>query len=316
MAGGAIYPVGYLDGAYIPAGDVRLPLLAPGVTYAASVFEGVRGYVDHAGKGVNLFRLGEHMERLVRSTQILGLDDIPSAEEMGEVTLGLMARNGVREDCYIRIQVYLGGDGEMTARGPTGLAILARPRPQLADRLANGIRCQVSSWRRNTDNASPVRAKAAANYLNSRLAGLQAKADGYDTALILTESGTVSEAPGACLFMVRDNVLITPPVTSGILESLTRDTILRRARALGIVDDVVERPVDRTELYAASEVMLVGTGMEVVPVVGIDRLTVGSGARGPITRALQDDYFAIVRGGRDAPAQWLSPIPDLKETPQ
>ncbi len=314
MAGGAVYPVGYLDGSFVAADAVRLPLLAPGVTYAASVFEGIRGYLDHSGTVLNLFRLGEHMERLVRSAQILGLDEIPTAQAMADATYDLMRRNAVREDCYIRIQVYLGGDGDMTSRGPTGVAALARPRPQLPDRLERGIRCQVSSWRRIADNASPARAKAAANYFNGRLAGLQAKADGYDTALILTESGSVAEAPGACLLIVRDNILITPPVTSGILESLTRDTILRRARALGLAEDVVERPVDRTELYAASEAMLVGTGMEVVPVVAVDRFSIGDGARGPVTKALQDDYFALVRGAQDAPDTWLSPIPTQLET--
>ncbi len=314
MAGGPIYPLGYLDGAIVAAQDVRLPLLAPGVTYAASVFEGVRGYLSHDGAVLNLFRLQEHMERLVRSTEILGLDDIPTAQSLAEATQEVMARNAVNEDCYIRIQVYLGGEGDMTSRGPTGVAILARPRPQLPDRLERGIRCQVSSWRRIADNASPARAKAAANYFNGRLAGLQAKADGYDTALILTQEGTVAEAPGACVLIIRDNVLITPPVTSGILESLTRDTVLRRARAIGLADDVVERPVDRTELYAASEVMLVGTGMEVVPVVGIDRFTVADGNRGPITKALQDDYFSIVRGAETVPAHWLSPTRPQQET--
>ncbi len=314
MAGGTIYPVGYLDGAFVDAAEVRLPLLAPGVTYAASVFEGIRGYLSHEGGGVALFRLHEHMERLVRSARVLGLDEIPSAEEMTAATLDLIARNGVAEDCYIRAQVYLGGDGEMTARGPTGVAILARPRPQLPDRLERGLRCQVSNWRRNADNASPPRIKAAANYFNGRLAGLQAKADGYDTALILTEAGKVAEAPGACLAIVRDDQFITPSVTEGILESLTRDTILRRAGRIGLLADVVERPIDRTELYAASEVMLFGTGMEIVPVVGIDRFEIGAGRRGPVTKALQDDYFALVRGATDAPGGWLSPVPSQKET--
>src|SRR6056297_1317287 len=120
MAGGGVYPVGYLDGSFVAAGEVRLPLLAPGVTYAASVFEGIRGYRSHDGAVLNLFRLHEHMERLVRSTQILGLDEIPTAHGMAETTLELMARNGVKEDSYVRIQVYVGGDGGMTARGPTG----------------------------------------------------------------------------------------------------------------------------------------------------------------------------------------------------
>lgn len=313
MGGGLVCPVGWLNGSFVPAGDVRLPLLAPGVTYAASVFEGIRAYVRASGEGVAVFRMGDHLERLVRSAAVLGLDEIPRPALMAEAIIGLMKRNAVAEDCYIRIQVYVDGEGEMTARGPTGMAILARPRPQLTERLERGIRCQVSSWRRIGDNASPPRIKAAANYLNGRLAGLQAKADGYDTALLLTEGGQVAEAPGACVLIVRDGELLAPPVTAGILESLTRDTVLRQARDSGLVAKVSERPVDRTELYAASEIMLVGTGMEVTSVVGIDRLAVGDGRRGPVTAALQDRYFALVRGGEPSPEDWLTLVnPDVE----
>ena len=305
MAGGAVFPIGWQNGRLVAASDVRLPLLAPGVTYAASVFEGIRAYAVEGGAA--LFRLGDHMERLRRSCAVLGLDEIPEPSDMARAVLDLMARNKVAEDSYVRLQVYVDGDGEMTALEPTGVAILARPRPQLATRLRDGIRCQVSSWRRVGDNASPPRIKAAANYLNGRLAGLQARADGYDTALILTEQGTLSESPGACVLLVRDGVLVTPPVTAGILESLTRDTVLRQAREAGL--SVVERAVDRTELYAAREIMLVGTGMEVTPVVAVDRFAVGTGARGPFTQTLQERYFATVRGGVPAPDGWLTPIP-------
>jgi branched-chain amino acid aminotransferase len=173
--------------------------------------------------------------------------------------------------------------------------------------LKGGMRCQVSSWRRISDNASPPRVKSAANYLNGRLAGLQAKADGYDTALILTEDGKVSETPGACVLIVRDGVLITPPVTDGILESVTRETVLRLAREAGMT--VQERSVGRTELYAASEIMFVGTGMEVTPVVGVDRFTVSDGIRGPVTKTLQDAYFATLRGAKKAADGWLTHIP-------
>jgi branched-chain amino acid aminotransferase len=312
MAGGPVFSLGWQNGAFVPAKDVTLPLLAPGVTYAASVFEGIRAYAREDGTGVALFRLEEHLDRLRRSCEVLGLDEVPDPVELAQIVLNLMARNGVTEDTYIRLQVYVDGDGEMTARGPTGVAILARPRPQLTARLEAGIRCQVSSWRRIGDNASPPRVKAAANYLNGRLAGLQAKADGYDTALLLTEDGQVAEAPGACVLLVRDGMLLTPPVTAGILESLTRDTALRHAREMGLIAQVVERPVDRTELYAASEVMLVGTGMEITPVVGIDRFDIGNGARGPVTQALQKLYFATVRGAAAAPDEWLTSIPNTQ----
>ncbi len=314
MAGGAVFPLGWQNGAFVPSETVTLPLLAPGVTYAASVFEGVRAYALADGSGVALFRLGDHMDRLRRSCDVLGLDDIPDPAEMARAMVDLMTRNRVTEDTYIRLQVYVDGDGEMTARGPTGTAMLARPRPQLTARLKNGVRCQVSSWRRIGDNASPPRVKAAANYLNGRLAGLQARADGYDTALLLTETGQVAEAPGACVLLVRDGVLLSPPVTAGILESLTRDTVLQQARALGVTTQVIERPVDRTELYAASEVMLVGTGMELTPVVGIDRFTIGDGTCGPVTQALQQAYFDTVRGISHAPDGWLTHIPKSQES--
>ncbi|KMK64874.1 aminotransferase class IV [Puniceibacterium sp. IMCC21224] len=314
MAGGPVFSIGWQNGAFVPANRVTLPLLAPGVTYAASVFEGVRAYALDGGPGVALFRLGEHLDRLRRSCEVLGLDEIPDPAEMARTMVDLMARNGVTEDTYIRLQVYVDGDGEMTARGPTGVAMLARPRPQLTARLENGVRCQVSSWRRIGDNASPPRVKAAANYLNGRLAGLQARADGYDTALLLTEDGQVAEAPGACVLLVRDGMLVAPPVTAGILESLTRDTVLKQARDLGVTARVIERPVDRTELYAASEVLLVGTGMEVTPVVGIDRFAVGAGVRGPVTQALQTAFFSTVRGAAAAPDGWLTHIPQTKES--
>jgi branched-chain amino acid aminotransferase len=248
----------------------------------------------------------DHLVRMAQGAAVLGLDDIPAPGMVAEAILGVLRTNAVDEDCYVRPHVYVDGDGDMTARGPMGLAILARPRAQLTERLEKGIRCQVSSWRRNDDNASPNRVKAAANYFNGRLAGMQAKADGYDTALILTHDGKVSEAPGACLLVVRDGVLIAPPKTAGILESVTRDTVMGLARDAGHA--VTERPLDRTELYMCSEAMLVGTGSEITPVVGIDRFAVGSGKRGPITEALQALYFALVRGEGEAPAGWLTAV--------
>ena len=313
MAGGAPYPTGWQNGRLVPSNQVSIPLLAPGVSFAAAVFEGVRGYRQADGT-VALFRLPEHLERLVYSARLLGLEDLPDPDMLTQALHRMLSRDAVTEDCYIRLHVHVDGSGDMSAIGPLGVAMVARPRPQLTQRLEQGLRCQVSSWRRIGDNASPPRAKAAANYLNSRLAAIQARADGYDTAILLTESGHVAEGPGSCLFMVRDGVLLTPGVTSGILESITRDTVLRLARASGLFADVIERDIDRTELHAASEVLMVGTGMEITPVVGVDRLAVAEGARGPLTQALQDRYFTLVRGGVTAPAGWLDPITYELET--
>lgn len=225
-----------------------------------------------------------------------------------------MAGNGVREDGYIRIRVCPGGDGDMTATGPAGTTILARPRQQQEVRLERGTRCRVSGWRRIADNASPACAKAAARDVNGRLAGLQARACGHDTALIRPGAGAVVVAPGTCGRIVRDDVLITPPVMSGMPEILARDSIPSRATARGIADGVAERPVNRTGAGATSEARLVGTGMEILPAVGIDRLSIADGTRGSVTKALRHVSLALVHGAQDAPERWISPTTSQLET--
>ena len=193
--------------------------------------------------------------------------------------------------------------------GPTidnGVYITAVPWPQ-PQALWDGVSACVSSWRRISDDTVPPRLKAGANYQNSRLAQTEAKVDGYDTAIILNQRGTVAEGPGACLMMVRDGKLATPPVTAGILESITRTTLMHlAARELGM--DVVEREIDRTELYVADEVFMCGSGLEVLPITSVDRIAVGNGTRGSLTKRIQDVYFAAARGEMPAYRSWLTPV--------
>ena len=181
---------------------------------------------------------------------------------------------------------------------------MPRKKPKFAE---SGMSLGVSSWQRLSDNASPPRIKCTANYHNARLTMLQAKADGYDGALMLTPQGKVSEAPIACFFMVRDGKLITPDKTSNILESITRDTIITRYKELTGFD-VEERTVDRSELYFAEEAFLCGTGQEILPVTAIDKLPVGDGSVGPLTQQLRQDYFNIVRGVCDDHPEWRTPV--------
>jgi branched-chain amino acid aminotransferase len=283
-----------MNGELLPFAEARLHPLALAVTYAATVFEGLRAYhVPDTGQFA-LFRLAEHIRRLQIGMKLMRFDGTYEVEYLRDCLTRLVHANEPDDDVYIRLLVYIEGQGLMGTTGPVGFTAAAMPRekPKFAE---TGMSLGVSSWHRLADNASPPRMKSTANYVNARLAVHQAKSDGYDGALMLTPEGKVSEAPIACFFMVRDGQLITPDRASNILESITRDTILTRYRELtGTVAE--ERTVDRSELYFAEEAFLCGTGQEILPVTAIDRLPVGDGSVGPITSELRGDYFDIVRG--------------------
>jgi branched-chain amino acid aminotransferase len=296
-----------LNGALVPFAEARISVMAPGLTFAVAVFEGVRAYWNAEHEQLYVFRMGEHLDRLRFSMRVIELDgELPGACFDAQVP-ALLRANAMREDVYVRLQTYVDDWGEMVATGPVGSSVVCRRRPRVAA-FTSGMHFAVSSWRRNADDASPPRIKATANYLNSRLAALEAKRHGFDSAVILNRDGSVSEGPGGCLFMVRDGELITPPVSAGILESITRDTLVVLAREQGLA--MIERDIGRTELYRADELFYCGTGQELVPVLSVDRKAVGGGATGDITRELQRRYDALVRGNLDAHRDWLTPVYD------
>ena len=253
-----------------------------------------------------LFRLEEHVRRLQIGMKILRFDQTYDIDYLRDCLTRLIRAIDPDDDVYIRLLVYIEGMGLLSTTGPVGFtaAVMPREHTKFVD---EGMSLGVSSWHRLPDNASPPRIKCAANYHNARLTIFQAKADGYDGALMLTAEGKVSEAPIACFFMVRDGKLITPSRTSDILESITRDTILTRYREL-TGREVEERVVDRSELYFADEAFLCGTGQEIVPVTSIDRLPVGNGNVGSLTRQLREDYFSIVRGTVPDHPEWRTLI--------
>ena len=220
--------------------------------------------------------------------------------------LRVLHANELRENVHIRVIAYLGGDDELAQTGPVGLIAGALPRGSPKG-VSAGIHVRVGSWARLADNALPPRVKCTGNYVNNRAAEIEARQDGYDGVIMLTAAGKVSEGSGACLFIARGGRLHTPDLASDILESITRDTMLRIAPAT-IGSAVVERTVDRSELYAADELCWCGSGQEIMPILSVDRIPVGDGRIGPLTRALQERYFAIVRGADAGYREWLTPV--------
>lgn len=293
------------DGDIVAFEDARVHVLTPAVKYAALVFEGLRGWWNAEQEEMYIFRIHDHLKRLRQSMKVMRFDADYSEDYLVDRVREVIRANELRQDIHIRLSVYLAGDGEMDATGPIGFSIAALPKSRMVKEVG-GIDCAVSSWSRIGDNASPPRVKCAANYVNGRLALLQAKADGYDSVIILNPNGKVAEAPGACLFIIRDGIPATPAATQGILESITRSTLLQLFdETLGL--SAREREIDRTELYCAEEVFICGTGYQVLPVVSIDRLKVGDGEIGPLTARLAEAYLSITRGTAPDHPEWRTP---------
>jgi branched-chain amino acid aminotransferase len=292
----------WMNGKVVPGEQAVLPVNSAAVFYATNCFEGLRAYWNATDGEMYGFRLAEHFARLRESMKMMRFtvpySDVDLYEAVGEV----LKANEVREDVHMHMVAYVLGTG-LDATTPTGLYINPRRRPS----APTGLRACVSSWTRTNDNAIPIRLKSGSNYQNGRLATLQAKADGYDSPILLNQSGTVAEGTGATFFMVRRGVLLTPPLTADILESITRITLLADVIPdLGL--DVQEREIARTELYVADEAFFCGSGYEITPILSIDRFPLGNGEVGPITRKLSKAYMDLVRGIDKRHPEWRTPV--------
>ena len=293
-----------INGNLMPLKDAKVSITAPGLSYAALVFEGIRAYWNKEHKQLYIFRLDEHLKRFINSMKLLKFIDYPNLSSIKADILQNIQANNYQEDIYIRLQGYIDEWGEMAVRSPVSTSIVSYPRPR-AIAFTEGKNFTISSWQRLDDNASPPRIKASANYLNSRLASIQAKESGYDGGIMLGANGKVSEGPGGCIFLIRNGNLITPTITSGILESITRDSIIEIANTLTI--NVQTRDVDRTELYIADEIFYCGTGQEIMPILSVDKMLAGEGTPGKITKILQSEFTEIVRGNNQIFKSWISP---------
>jgi branched-chain amino acid aminotransferase len=297
------------NGRQMPWEDATVHVTDLAWSTVGAVFEGIRGYWNEDEQELYVFRLREHMQRLLESMRLVRLPQTYSVDELIDASLKLLRENDAREDTYIRPLAYsLNSSGKRLSDAAVELGLLINTNA-MPSQLSSGktVRLKVSSWTRISDNVMPPRIKNISNYRNGQLASMEAQADGYDNALLLGPHGKVSEAPGACVMMVRKGKLVTPPVTDGILESITRDAILTMAsEALDM--PVVERSVDRTELYLADEVFLCGTAFEVTPVAEIDRYHIGTGKIGPFTERLQALLEGVLRGTERGFADWRTPV--------
>jgi branched-chain amino acid aminotransferase len=273
-----------------------------------AVFEGIRGYWNADEETLHIFRLKEHLERLVSSSRLVRLKLPYTVADLTKFCTDLITANEIREDTYIRPLVYSDGKGRKLSEISMDSSLLINTHPS-PSHLGTGLqyKAKVSSWTRISDNVMPPRVKNISNYRNGQLATSEAVLDGYDTALLLNPAGKVSEAPGACVAMIKGNKFITPDVTSGILESITRDALIVLAREeLGL--EIVERAVDRTELYMADEVFTLGTAAEISPVVSIDHYDIGTGQIGGTTKELERIFESVLRGTEQKYAHWRTPV--------
>lgn len=298
----------YFRGEFVPLRDANINVMTHAFNYGTAVFEGVRAYWNADHQQLYALDLLAHYERLTASARMLHMSVRQTPEELAEITLDLLRRDGLREDAYVRPIVYKSSEtiGVRLHNLDADVTIFGIPFGQYID-TEGGIRAQVSSWRRTDDNAIPARGKITGAYVNGALAKSEAQMNGFDEAIVLTADGHVSEGSAENLFIARQGQLVTPPVTDNILEGITRAHLIDMARDdLGVPVDV--RPIDRTELYAAEEVFLCGTGAQISAVVEIDRRAIGSGRPGTITRQLSSRYFEAVRGQIDAYRDWVTPV--------
>ncbi len=304
----------WMNGRWVPWDDAKIHVLSHVAHYASSVFEGIRAY--DTPRGPAIFRLEEHMDRLMLSAKVYRMETPFTREQIRDACIEVVARNDLRE-CYLRPLIYRGYEnlGVNPFGSPVEVAVAAFPWAKYLgeDALTKGVAVKVSSWQRMAPNTLPAMAKASANYMNSQLMKMEALVDGYSEAIALDTSGFVSEGSGQNVFAVLKGELITPPLHSSILAGITRATVIHLARELGY--SVREEVMPRELLYAADELFYSGTAVEVSPITSVDRLTVGNGERGPITRGLQEAFFGVVRGQVPDRHGWLTHVPTSKPAP-
>lgn len=296
------------NGEFIPWSEATVHMTEIGVASCEEVHEGIRAYWDDQAEELYVFRPDEHMKRLADSMKLVNLELQFSPEELIDASIELLRMNDAGEDFYIRPMAFARGGLFYVLEGRSSTGVLIHTFPFDSELGTNrSMSCCISSWVRIADNVMPPRVKCAANYRNSLLAMREARRNGYDDAIILNSQGKVAETSVATLFMIREGVPITPGVTSGILESITRRTLIRLfEQVLGLT--VVERDVDRTELYVADEVFCCGTGREIKAITSVDRFPIGTGDIGPITKQIEKLYHEIVRGRHRDYLEWCLPV--------
>ena len=295
----------WFDGKFVSVDKAKVPVTTHAIHYGTSVFEGIRAYWN--SNNLYMFRFDEHIKRFRNSGKFYSMSLNFSDEQIKKALIGLCKKNKMKKSCYLRLFYFIGQYGinlHVTKKAPTHVAIFMFPFGDLFSK--NGITAGVTSWRKFSDASTPTQAKMGGNYLNSIIATNEAKKKGFDEAILLDLSGNVSEAPGENIFIVKNEELITPPISSSALKGITRDTIIKIAKDLRYKASI--KNIKKNQLYSADEIFLCGTAAEITPIIKIDRKKVANGKVGRITKEFMDKYTEIVMNKNKKYSRWLTEV--------
>ena len=295
-------------GEILNVNEAMVNVLSPTSQFGLNVFEGIPCYWNDEQKQLYAFRLSDHYDRLIRSAKLIQLDNKFTKDDFKKALVDTVKANEYDENLSVRQTLFVDGFGSWGSEGPVEMFVAPIPRGRTAAEYnKKGLNCCITSWRRISDENLSPRIKCGANYINSRVGQREALRNGYDTCIFLNEVGKVAEGPGSCFFMIRGNQLITPRLTDSVLESITRDTVIKLAvEELGM--EFVERTIDRTEVYMADEAFLCGSAMEVTPIYTVDKYAIGTGEQGPKTKAIHLKYLEAAQGKLEKYQDWLTAI--------
>ena len=295
----------FFKGEFVPIAEAKVSIMSQAINYGIGAFGGIRAYWNDEHQQLYIFRIEDHIRRLLNSCKFFNTTLPYTADDLKRIIVELPRREGYREDAYIRPLVYNATEDIMPRLFDVDFEFACFTRPQ-CNCIPLEARACVSSWNRLDDNIIPSRGKITGGYVNSAFAKSEAHWNGFEEAIMLNQNGHVAEGSAMNLFIGRDGKLITPPVTDNVLEGITRNTVLQLARELGI--ETLERSIDRTELYIADEALFCGTGAQVAAIIEIDHRKIGAGRIGPLGKTLQELYFNVVRGKEPRHMDWLTPV--------
>ncbi len=294
----------WYKGEIVNVNDAKINILAPTAQFGLNVFEGIPCYWNETEKQLYAFRLDDHYERLLRSAKLIQINCPYTKADFKKAFIEVIKANEYDENLSVRQTLFVDGFGSWGSAEPVDMFVAPIPKGKISTEYnKKGLNCCVSSWRRISDTTLSPRIKCGANYMNSRVGQREALRNGYDTCIFLNEFGKVSEGPGSCFFMIRNKKIITPMHTDAVLESITRDTVIQLASYMG--HEVVERTIDRTELYTADEAFLCGSAMEITPILSIDKYELGEGQ---ITKKLHKAYIDTASGRNEQFKNWVTAI--------
>jgi len=297
----------WFKGEILNVNDAKINILSPTSQFGLNVFEGIPCYWNEDEKQLYAFRLDDHYGRLLRSIRLIQIDCPYTKEDMKKALIDVIKANEYEENLSVRQTVFVDGFGSWGSDGPADMFVAPIPKGRMSKEYnKKGLNCCITSWRRISDNSLSPRIKCGANYINSRVGQREALRNGFDTCIFLNEFGKVSEGPGSCFFMVKNGKLITPQLTDAVLESITRDTVIQLAKNMGI--EVVERTIDRTELYTCDEAFLCGSAMEITPIISVDKFALDSAKDNSVTKQLHLAYLRVAQGKDSNYNGWVTAI--------